>query len=487
MRHGGRLLVAVAGVGAGVHASPISSPSQEVDLSWHAPAQTQLNNLTAVLTTEGVPGFFYNSSDAPDGKYGAYTFCNMPHVRRAEYVVAPSEYELVFVEVLHRHHKRTPYASTSFPIEPYTWDCDGQQLFFYGQTLASANSTAHPATPAYWKGYTSSLNPFHPYGWRGTCQFPQITSPGLADSWQHGADLYEVYHSLLNFLPPRDDPHWRNRVVYRVTANPITSQVAGMVINGMWNTTDAVPLLIETAAIDSLEPHYPCPAATKLFDAVRTSDAWKEHLRAAEPLFAKLDMVSGVPRGSSYHDTFDGYFDNLQARMCHQLPLPCREGKGCITQEMADAVCRFGNWEYSRIYRDDQGTFEASAASFGVWIADLAGHLRRAMNGEGNEGGMLWVHNVAHDGTVSRLLSVLQIDEMFWPGMGSEVVFELFRMKEESGGGYFVRVLFGGRVFKSSNPNLGVIDLIPVERLLAYFDGLVGQNATLVASKCGVS
>ena len=103
---------------------------------------------------------------------------------------------------------------------------------------------------------------------------------------------------------------------------------------------------------------------------------------------------------------------------------------------------------------------------------------------------VIYFHNVAHDGSVSRLLSILQIDEMVWPGMGSEVVFELYKKGDkisdpkEPGNEHYIRVLFSGRVLKSSNPRLGAIDLIPVTTLLEYFDELVGENASAVKSKC---
>lgn len=37
---------------------------------------------------------------------------------------------------------------------------------------------------------------------------------------------------------------------------------------------------------------------------------------------------------------------------------------------------------------------------------------------------------------------------------------------------------------KSSNPDLGVLDLIPVETLLEYIDTAVGKDANTVKSKC---
>lgn len=84
-----------------------------------------------------------------------------------------------------------------------------------------------------------------PTGFLGSCQFPQITAGGLDDSWQHGKDLYQVYHDLLGFLPNNA----ADKVSYRVTQNVITSEVAGMVINGMFGTEDDYPLLIQVREI----------------------------------------------------------------------------------------------------------------------------------------------------------------------------------------------------------------------------------------------
>lgn len=71
-----------------------------VDLSWHAPNATEINDLSKVIAGDGVYGFVYNSSDVPAEKYGTYNWCNMPHVRATEYKKASSEYKLQYVEVV---------------------------------------------------------------------------------------------------------------------------------------------------------------------------------------------------------------------------------------------------------------------------------------------------------------------------------------------------------------------------------------------------
>ncbi|KAK4942617.1 hypothetical protein LTR28_008645 [Elasticomyces elasticus] len=378
------------------HAAGTSS----VDLNWYPPVVSFINDLATVINGTGVNGFVFNSSVLPAGvPYGTYNWCNMPHVRPQEYLQVDESYMLEYVEVVHRHHKRTPYAANTFPKESYPWNCDDEGMF-----------------------------PEHA-----------------------GQD---------------------------------------------------VPLSIQPASIDSLEPAYACTAASELSNAYgpgSNSTAWLAHLDASAPLHASLDSLSGIdPSASTWHTTWDHYFDNLSARLCHAKPLPCNSNSNtttadpslCVTMAQAEQVFRLGEYEYSFLYRDAPASLRTSVGGYGVWIAELAQNLRHAIDpaapsstGDAGGRGVRYRHNVAHDGSVARLLSILQVDEMVWPGMGSEVVFELFSREKR----FYVRALWGGRVLRSSNPSLGSVDLLPAETLLAYFDGLVGRGARKVPELCRAS
>ncbi|KAF2199031.1 histidine acid phosphatase-like protein [Delitschia confertaspora ATCC 74209] len=475
----------------------LTSQTSKVDLNWYPPSQTWINSLSSILNGTGTHGFVFNSSQLPAGAdYGTYNWCNMPHIRREEYPRVGKEYILQYVEVIHRHHKRTPYASNTFPKEQYSWSCSDNGLFYYGQSLAG---DANKSASTYWSVFTSDSNPFAPSGFNGTCQFPQITKEGLDDSWQHGKDLYGVYHDLLNFLPKHLD---LNKVEFRVTNNVITSQVSGMLISGMYSPSSNVPLNIQPPSIDSLESTYPCPPASKLYSSYGVGSAaanWTAHLRLASPLFSRLDAVSGIPINSiDWHKSLDHYFDNLSARQCHRKPLPCSPTNTslCVSQVQANAVYRLGEYEYSFIYRDSPSSLQAAVGSFGVWVAELADHIRAVIEGRDE---VVYRHNVAHDGSLARLLGMLQVEVMVWPGMGSEVVFEVYKQRgarmdlsrageeeeKESGKGWFIRVLWGGKVLRSSNPMLGVVDMVDLEVFLAYLEGLVGKRAGKVVDYCG--
>jgi hypothetical protein len=476
------------GAGPGPGNAVCTNGNQTVDLSWHAPAQSQVNSLSSAINGTGTYGFIFNSSQGP---LDTYNWCNMPHVNTKTYPrVKDSSYKLEYVEVIHRHHKRTPYASNTFPAESYPWYCDDEGLFYGGQPL---NPSGHRSADTYWSVFTSPSNPLAPQGFNGSCQFPQITRGGLDDSHQHGADLKSVYHDLLHFLPADYDS---KAVTYRVTNNVITSQVASMLVAGMYpsRADQNVPLLIQAASIDSLEPAYSCPSSKSLFSAFgsgSSSPAWQAHLTAAEPLFARLDSLSGIaPSNAAWHTSFDHYYDNLSARLCHAKPLPCNVNNtaDCVTTAQAEQVFRLGQYEYSFIYRDAPQSLAASTSGYGIWIAELAQHFRDAAAasrpgpGPSPAVGAIYRHNVAHDGSISRLLSILQLEKMVWPGMGAEVVFELY--SKRGSGCKFLRVLWGGQVLKSSHPAFGDMDMIPLETVLGYFDGLVGVGAVKVPGLC---
>ncbi|USW58399.1 Putative histidine phosphatase superfamily [Septoria linicola] len=261
-----------------------------------------------------------------------------------------------------------------------------------------------------------------------------------------------------------------------------------MLIAGMYPSRAGVdtPLLIQPNSIDSLEPRYSCPAASALFSDYGVGSSatnWTRHLNASSSLFARLDGVSGIdPDDNGWHQSFDHYFDNLSARLCHQKTLPCsvNDTSACISRSDADTVFRMGEYEYSFIYRDAPQSLAVSVGSYGVWVAELAANLRSAMKGKGS---VKYRHNVAHDGSISRLLSILQIEKMVWPGMGSEVVFEMYSKE----GCFFLRVLWGGQVLRSSHPAFAKMDMVPLSTFLAYVDGLVGEGAKKVPGLCEAS
>jgi hypothetical protein len=78
----------------------VAAGNASVNLDWHAPKKSWINDLDQVLNGTGTNGFVFSGSQLPAGTpYGTYNWCNMPHVRREEYPRASAEYKLQYVEV----------------------------------------------------------------------------------------------------------------------------------------------------------------------------------------------------------------------------------------------------------------------------------------------------------------------------------------------------------------------------------------------------
>lgn len=265
-------------------------------ITHYPPVNNSFNSIDAVFAaSSGTNGGYYNLSTVADIDYGAYNYCNMPHVRAREYEV-PTGYSLQYLEIIHRHHKRTPYASNLFPYEDIPLYCDDTKMYFYAATKNGVDTSA-----IWWKDYMDADNPmmFVKNGFNSTCQFPQISFAGLEDSSQHGRDLWSVYGDKIHYLPKEFDPA---TMIVRVTNNQITSQVAGALIKGLYPDANDFTVYQQVASQDSLEPGYTCGPADDLRSAYEDTDAWFKHLNMSQDLFTALDTISGVdPTDSGWH------------------------------------------------------------------------------------------------------------------------------------------------------------------------------------------
>ena len=127
-----------------------------VDLDWHAPVKSNINSLKSAINGTGIYGYVFNSSVAP---LDNYNWCNMPHTNPVSYPrVTDSSYKLQYVEVLHRHHKRTPYAADTFPVENYPWYCDGMcRLQYYEFSYTSCSYISARRRAFLWRETAQSI------------------------------------------------------------------------------------------------------------------------------------------------------------------------------------------------------------------------------------------------------------------------------------------------------------------------------------------
>ncbi|KZT19843.1 phosphoglycerate mutase-like protein [Neolentinus lepideus HHB14362 ss-1] len=393
-----------------------------------------LVHLASATNPISTPNGVYNSSTTPSSfPWNTYNYCNAPHVN-AEHYNRPSVEgaELVYMNVMFRHHKRTPdnlYPNENGLNPAAGWNCSNFIQFNYGGGTAHVN-------------HQVVIPPSHPFLtqiWNGTCDQGTLTQEGLEDAIKHGRDFWSVYHDTVGFLPtvnPKD-------LYIRTSVSDRTYQVAGGLLYGMnpAYAGEAFTVYTQPTNIDSLVPDYDCPLADNLRNAYQSVPAWTDHLNANAALQARLGETTGTSNLSAWTSWYDHYFDTFTSRTCAGHPLPCNATTGaCVSEQDAATVFAIGDFEYNYIWHSAQNASNYTALTFGVMFSELAVNFKSFQAGSERYKARLYV---GHDGSMIRLASGLglgKIATLRWPALGSEMAMEVWK----ANGKNFVRVMHEG-------------------------------------------
>jgi acid phosphatase len=408
-----------------------------------------------------------------------YNYCYMPHVAKETYMLPSAmlnnsvDAQLILVQVIQRHHKRTPYNLPPTQALGDDWDCGDISLFGYGYYQHDRFSRKHRSVWTYQQTYSSHINPFSDRV-QGTCQFPQLTGGGLLDAQRHGRDLRNVYQSRLKLSMPSKRGHIDAQpAFFRYSRAALTEATAAGVLAGLFDTVDYVPLHAQNNLVDSMDGGYPCPAADRYEEAKRQTPAWQEHLDKTADLRARLEAVLSTDTSDdaeAWRESFDHYADYFQGRQCHGLPLPCHPSNTslCVTQADIDTVSSLGDWEWDFTWRAQPNAKQHIRAARGVLIAEMLDMLSRKAAGQTK---IRYAHLFGHDGELGPLLGSLGVPFLRWPGMGAEIVFELYKTKADA---HMVRVLYGGRPIRSSH---GDLSWMPLDQFAAIWQTYIPEDA----------
>ncbi|KAM3070549.1 hypothetical protein ACMFMF_008002 [Clarireedia jacksonii] len=376
-------------------------------------------------------GTYGGSYQAPKGQilftnttYGAYYYCSMPHPRAEEYKLpgpiqnGSVKADIVYLDYLQRHQRRTPY--NILPSgETVPFNCSDILTYLY----AGPPSGQQPI-PVYGQTYTSPQNPFLSTYIPGTCQYPQLTIGGLLDGYAHGHDLRSVYGTNLSLLPSTPSPQ---STYFRSSESPLTQQSAGGVLRAVWPSyKGSLPLHQQATSVDTVNEGYSCPAISSTLSQIKSTTAWNDHISITTSLRATLgSMFNANSASSAWQQTFDHFADNFQGRLCNGYELPCSSITGdCVNQEMANEVFRAGDWEWNYYWRANPYVKKYIQLVEGLFIGEIVARLESVMNG--TIAGGKYSHTFVHDGDIGPVAGALGINALRWPGMGSNIAFEVW-------------------------------------------------------------
>ncbi|KAJ8065814.1 hypothetical protein OCU04_006477 [Sclerotinia nivalis] len=398
--------------------------------------------------------------------YGTYNYCSMPHPRAREYQLpAPVssgtvKAGIVYLEYLQRHQRRTMY--NILPSgETVLFNCSGILPYLYA---GPHDTTTQQPIPVYASTYTDAGNPFVGKYISGTCQYPQLTIGGLSDGYQHGRDLDEVYGATgkLRLFPATPS---LEKTYFRSSESPLTQQSAGGVLRGIWSGyKKSIPLHQQATSVDTVNAGYSCSAISSTLAKIKSTTEWQAHLAATSTLRTTLGNMFEA-NSDAWQGTMDHFADNFQARLCNGYPLPCSPTNSsyCVTQDMAEEVFRAGDWEWNYYWRTNPFVQQYIQVVEGLFIGDIVSRLESVANGTIQEG--KYSHIFVHDGDIGPIAGALGINALRWPGMGSNIAFEIWKIQNTTAkiDGHFARVLYSGQPMKSV---YGDMDWMPLETVL---------------------
>ncbi|KAJ5197736.1 histidine acid phosphatase [Penicillium cinerascens] len=373
----------------------------------------------------------------------AYDYCAMPHPHPDRYQPPlpvqnrSVEAQLVYVEYIQRHQRRTAYNILPGG-EDQTYNCDNVHPYLYAEPAAGSPSSIE-ALAVYAQTYSDPTNPFIIDFVNGSCQYPQLTLGGILNGYQHGRDLWAVYGDSMKLLPSSPDTQ---------------KALPGLSCEGFLpNHREPLPLHQQPPGVDTVNQVISCQARSKLLAKIQSTDAWKEHLEVTRPLRARLARLFRANM-TEWMSTFDHFADNFQARLCNGYRLPCSRSDplSCVTEDEAE-VFRAADWEWNYWWRQNQNASRYIQLTEGLFLKEIAERLKSTSQ---RTLGRVYTHSFVHDGDLGPVLGAMGIQRLRWPGMGSNMAFEVWKTNEHQ---FFVRVLYGGHPLRTVHGDLEWVPL----------------------------
>ena len=212
---------------------------------------------------------------------------------------------------------------------------------------------------------------------------------------------------------------------FRTTESPLTQQSAGSVLRGLWpNYQGSIPVHQQTSSVDTVNEGFSCSAINTVLSSIKSTDEWNSHLTATSTLRSDLGSLLGAT-ASAWQNTFDHFADNFQGRLCNGYALPCdvSDTSNCVTTEQANKVFRAGDWEWDYYWRGNPYAKEYITVVEGLFIGEILARFEGVKNGTVTG---KYSHVFVHDGDIGPVAGALGIKALRWPGMASNIAFEIW-------------------------------------------------------------
>jgi len=355
-----------------------------------------------------------------------FAYCQAPGVVQSQNTDGLS---LNYVQILVRHGDRTPTAV--MPSHEVEWNCTLNYLNSFSNDEESYVKKLHRL---YRKSYMPGRNQL-----LGNCGLGQLTDKGLQQHFKLGAQFRDLYVDQLGFLP---DDFNASLIWIRSTDVPRTVMSAMANFYGMYppekrfdGGIDILDINTMDGGYEDMFPNPPiCPRLQQLYDEQANYTNWIDQQQSFSNVSdVMIDVFNITAQDGVY--PFEPIWDNLGARVCHNLSLP----------EGVDLEIMHSLWAATAFQQKIRWTqpLESGILGSGLLLQELYGRIMSKING--TEPYLMRFYS-GHDSTVGPLMALLGYFDG-WPPYASHVEIELW---SDSSNNYFVQFKYNGKVVKIS-------------------------------------
>lgn len=322
-------------------------------------------------------------------------------------------FQLLQVQLLHRHGDRTPVHSLPGFLENVSWNCSDSVL----EDVEVDDSLK--LRKVYYEGRQAL---------RGNCMLGQLTGRGERQLNALGSQFRRMYVDTHGFMPAKMDP---SQLKLRSTDVERTIRSAYHFLSGLYpDSQETVDLEIVERQMDNSFPNKQfCPYFGKALKDLRKEANYSQYYnKYLVPMEEKYSKLWKYPVDLTVVD------DALRARFCHGFDMPPLMDKEDAHQIM-HGVSHLENMLQSSMF-----VHQLSVGSFfGDWIRNLELEPRPKL--------VLYSN---HDSTLRAILSAFQVFDDVWPAYASHLAIELW--EDMSSGKHFVTFQYNGRVHRLREP-----------------------------------